>query len=184
MARDLSCPLPLEPVTMAHPAAAAGELERTLERLAPGLLRYCLARSGSRAEAEDTAQEALTALVDRWRRHGPPDSCRAFAFTVARRRAARAGLKARLRRPLESLGLLASRSDPEAEAVRGQTLRRALAAIRDLPPGEAEAVRLVILGELSVRAAAKLLEIGESALKMRLARARAKLARGLENEHG
>jgi RNA polymerase sigma factor (sigma-70 family) len=78
------------------------ELEEELIRLAPGVLRYCRGRLGDPALAEEASQEALTALVMRWRRHGPPDSPAAFAFTVARRRSARLAWRRRLLSPFET----------------------------------------------------------------------------------
>ena len=60
------------------------ELEKAVEALAPGLLRYCMAVTGDRALAEDVSQEALAALVDRWRRRGAPDSVDAFVSVFDR----------------------------------------------------------------------------------------------------
>ena len=50
------------------------ELEAVAAALAPRLIAYALARTGCRATAEDIAQDALTALVRRWRSGGPPES--------------------------------------------------------------------------------------------------------------
>ncbi|MEM8934108.1 MAG: sigma factor, partial [Acidobacteriota bacterium] len=63
--------------------------------LAPGLLRYCRGRERDPSTAEEAAQDALVALVDRWQRHGPPDQPRAFAFAIARRRLARRAMRRR-----------------------------------------------------------------------------------------
>ena len=70
--------------------------------LAPRLVAYATGRTGCRSTGEDVAQDALTALVVRWKRHGPPESPEAFAFAIARRRAGRAVLRRALTRPLES----------------------------------------------------------------------------------
>ncbi len=50
------------------------DLEIVIRELAPGLLRYCAARMRDSGLAEEIAQETLAALVQRWRRHGAPDS--------------------------------------------------------------------------------------------------------------
>jgi len=50
------------------------DLESEVEEIAPRLLRYCLGEIGDRGLAEEAAQEGLTALVQRWRRQGPPES--------------------------------------------------------------------------------------------------------------
>lgn len=66
------------------------DLAEVISGLAPRLIAYLCARTGNRALAEDLAQDALIALVQTWRRHGPPDSPDAFVFAIAKRRAGRA----------------------------------------------------------------------------------------------
>jgi RNA polymerase sigma-70 factor (ECF subfamily) len=158
------------------------DLDATLTDLAPKLLRYCLGVAADRSLAEEAAQDALTALVHRWRRHGPPDSPPAFAFTVARRRARRARLKQRL---LEPLGKLENghqpKPDPERLAVDRDRLRHTFGALDRLPRGHRDALLLVAAGELDVAAAAEVLGISHSALKMRVHRARQKLRDLLED---
>lgn len=157
------------------------KLEDELKRLAPGLLRYCRGRLGDPALAEEISQEALTALVTRWRRHGPPGSPAAFAFTVARRRAARLAWRRRLLSPFD-----ASRDDgPAARAPdelfeEREHYRRTVAALERLPARDREVLLLVAAAELSTREAVDLLRISSSAVKMRLHRARKKLAELLE----
>lgn len=68
--------------------------------LAPRLIAYALARTGCRATAEDIAQDALTALVRRWRSAGPPESPDAYTFTIAKRRTGRAIARRALMAPL------------------------------------------------------------------------------------
>jgi sigma-70-like protein len=53
------------------------DLEAAAAALAPRLLAYALARTGCRATAEDVAQDALTALVRRWREIRVTIDCRA-----------------------------------------------------------------------------------------------------------
>jgi len=162
------------------------DIEATIRALAPRVLRYCLGRLGAADLAEEASQEALSALVARWRRHGPPESPEAFVFAVARRRASRALWKRRLTAPLSALddrreghGTSAEES-PETRAIRRRELSRTLAAIRRLSAREREALLLVVGGELSRADAARVLGISTSALKMRVHRARARLAHGLE----
>lgn len=159
------------------------EMEATVRELAPRLLRFCLGRVGAEDLAEEASQEALSALVDRWRRHGPPDSPEAFAFAVARRRAKRVALRRRLADPLKVLrnGHDADPGPgPEVRAVGRDRLDRTLAAIRRLSSREREALLLVVAGELSTAEAARVLGISRSAVKMRVQRARGRLTRMLE----
>lgn len=162
------------------------DMEATVRALAPRLLRYCLGRIGAGDLAEEASQEALSALVARWRRHGPPESPEAFVFAVARRRASRALWKRRLTAPLAALGdgfeghQARGEESPETRAIRRRELHRTLAAIRRLSAREREALLLVAGGELSGAEAARVLGISPSALKMRVHRARAHLAQVLE----
>lgn len=161
------------------------DLEATVDDLAPGLLRYCRGRTGDASLAEEVAQEALTALVQRWRRAGPPDCPAAFVLRIARRRAGRVLLRRRLLAPLEALATAADERYPDPAAVA--TSRLELAAVRRalarLGHRDQEMLLLVVAGGLEVTAAASLLGLSASAAKMRLHRARRRLAAQLEGEH-
>ncbi len=158
------------------------DLEATLLDLAPGLMRYCVGRAADPALGEEIAQEALTALVGRWRRHGPPQSPEAFAFTVARRRLGRALVRRRLLEPLEPLFQERDDApDPEARALSRNDLAHSLAKLAELPAREREALLLVAGGELDTARAAEVLGISVSALKMRVHRGRKHLQELLED---
>src|SRR3954465_13407466 len=58
------------------------DLDAAVAVLAPRLVAYATGRTGCRTTGEDVAQDALTALVVRWKRHGPPESPEAFAFAI------------------------------------------------------------------------------------------------------
>jgi RNA polymerase sigma-70 factor (ECF subfamily) len=161
------------------------ELETAVRELAPQLLRYSLGRTGDAALAEEVAQDALAALVQRWRRHGAPDCPAAFAFAVARRRAGRLRLQRRLLEPLHAL--LDGRSplpDPEERAMLRTDLGRTLAALRRLSGRDREALLLVGAGDLGPTEGARVLGISVSALKMRVHRARKRLLELLEERDG
>ena len=152
--------------------------------LARPLLRYALARTGSLALAEDLSQEALTALVARWRRLGPPDSAPAFAFSIVRRRAMRAQLRSLLFEPLDKLFAASDlRHSPEEEATLKQRVSHARRALKRLSPREREALLLVVWGELRLKDAARVLRISDSAMKMRVQRARNRLRTIVEPEY-
>ncbi len=161
------------------------DLEATLSDLAPRLLRFCLGLAADRSAAEEAAQEALYALVSRWRRHGPPDSAEAFAFAVARRRARRARYRQLLFEPLERLrNGHCPNPGPEELALRRDEMRRTADALERLPRGHREALLLVAAGELDIAGAAEVLGISRSAVKMRVHRARRRLRELLEDRHG
>ena len=156
-------------------------LEDIVEGLAPRLLRYCLGRCGDAGTAEEAAQDGLAALVQRWRRHGPPDSPEAFAFAVARRRLGRATFRQRLLAPLD---VLSGRADvgpnPERNASGREEFGKMLEALRGLPQIERDALLLVAAAELSLAEAAAVTGSTVGAVKMRVHRARKHLMRELE----
>jgi RNA polymerase sigma-70 factor (ECF subfamily) len=161
------------------------ELETVVRELAPQLLRYALGRTGDPTLAEEVAQDALAALVQRWRRHGPPECAAAFAFAIARRRAFRLTFQRRLLAPLHALFDGPSPSPgPEQRAVARTDLDRTLAALRRLSGKDREALLLVAAGELALSEGAGVLGISLSALKMRVHRARQRLVRILEEGDG
>lgn len=178
----LRCPL-LPPRPLLHSIYVT--LEEAVDSLAPRLLRYCRAKVGHLSLAEEVAQEALTALVERWRRAGPPDSPDAFAFAVARRQAWRAVIRQRMLLPLESL---LQRRDggrsPEAVAIFKRQwcdLRRDLAGLK---ARDREALLLVTVGELDGATAAKTLGMSTAAVKMRVMRSRRQLRERTEDYGG
>jgi RNA polymerase sigma-70 factor (ECF subfamily) len=161
------------------------ELETVVQELAPQLLRYALGRTGDPTLAEEVAQDALAALVQRWRRHGPPECAAAFVFAIARRRAFRLTFQRRLMAPLHALLDGPSRvPGPERRASARNDLGRTLAALRRLAGKDREALLLVAAGELGLSEGAEVLGISVSALKMRVHRARQRLVQILEEGDG
>jgi RNA polymerase sigma-70 factor (ECF subfamily) len=164
------------------------DMEVAVKELAPQLFRYSLGRTRDAGLAEEVSQDALAALVQRWRRHGPPECPAAFAFAVARRRAGRLNFQRRLLEPLHALLDGNGRSPhstspgPEEIATLRTDLGRTLTAMRKLPGRDREALLLVGAGELGPTEGARVLGISVSALKMRLHRARKRLLQILEEK--
>jgi RNA polymerase sigma-70 factor (ECF subfamily) len=160
------------------------DLEDTIRQLAPGLIRYCTARTGDRNLAEEIAQESLTALVQRCRAHVEPESPQAFVYAIARRRATRALLRRRLSLPLCILAESRDQApDPEAAALGRSEYAILTRALEQLPGRDREALLVVALGGLKTPEAARALGISESALKMRMLRGRQRLRALLEDGH-
>lgn len=158
------------------------DLENTIRELSPGLIRYCMARVRDRSLAEEIAQESLAALVQRWSRHGAPDSPQAFVFAVARRRATRAIMGQRLLLPLQFLaGSRDHAPDPEAAAIDRSGNTKLIQALKRLPALDREAILMVAVGDVRTTEAARILGISESAVKMRTLRARRRLRALMED---
>jgi len=153
------------------------DLEAAAAALAPRLLAYALARTGCRATAEDVAQDALAALVRRWRASGPPSSPDAYVFAVAKRRAGRAVARRALRAPLDMLrGAARDERGVEQSYEDRAELAAVRSALRKLPRRDRETLLLRAVGELSFGEVAAVMGTTPAAVKMRVSRARRRLA--------
>jgi len=152
------------------------DLENIIRKLTPNLLRYCMARTRDRNLAEEIAQESLVALIMRLNNRGVPESAQAFLFAVARRKAARMLLRRRMLLPLQILAGNRDHSpDPEEAALHREGLSQMVRALEQLPACDREALLIVAVGGLRISEATQVLGISESALKMRILRARQRL---------
>jgi len=153
--------------------------------LARRVLGYCLLRTGDRSLAEEIAQDALAALVHRWRRHGMPESPEAFVFAIARRRAARVMIRHRLWVPLDRApGLAAASTNVERRLILQSERSRLLTALGRLKRRDRELLLLITVGNLRLTQAAAVLGVSESAAKMRAQRARKRLRELMEESGG
>jgi RNA polymerase sigma-70 factor (ECF subfamily) len=162
------------------------DLDETVRTLAPRLIAYGVARTRSLASAEDIAQDVLLALVRRWQQLGPPASPDAFVFAIAKRRASRVLARQALLVPIDFIRGLAG-EEPTAEQAYGNRvgLRLVLSALRALPRLDREALLLRSVAELSYEEIASLCGSSEAAIKMRISRARRRLAAAMEEpSHG
>ena len=162
------------------------DLETVVAALAPRLIAYALGRTGCYSTAEDVAQEALAALVQRWRGAGPPESPEAFVFAIAKRRASRANARRALLAPLDALNGALGREPGADERYEHRTeLNVVLAAMRQLRRTDREVLFLRLAGELEMDEIAAITGTTPAAVKMRLHRARHRLAALLpESEYG
>lgn len=152
------------------------DLDAVAAALAPRLLAYLTARTGCRSMAEDVAQDALVALIQCWRRTGPPDSPDAFVFAIARRRAGRALARRALLAPIDTLlSWHHTGTAIDAAMEHRQNLDAALREIQRLSRRDREVLLLSAAGELSAADIAAVVGATPAAVKMRLSRARRRL---------
>jgi RNA polymerase sigma-70 factor (ECF subfamily) len=128
--------------------------------------------TGDLGEAQDAVQEAFVRALAAPRRFGRVDNpeawLRVVALNVARRRLRRrARLDRLLRRVPPGVGTVPGLSADHVAVV---------AALRRLPPVQAEAVALHHLADLPVAAVAELTGVAVSTVKARLSRGQARLA--------
>jgi len=145
----------------------------------PTLVRTLYLLTGSRAEAEDLAQEALARAFERWGRVRAMDSpggyvCRT-ALNLNRKRLRSLGVRAR-----KLIGLRVEH-DPIEAAEQRTDVARALAAI---PIGQREALLLTTWLDLSAEEAGHVLGIRASSVRSDVSRARTALRKHLEERDG
>jgi RNA polymerase sigma-70 factor (ECF subfamily) len=154
----------------------------------PALLRYLRVVAGD--EPDDVASETWATVARGLRRfRGDEQAWRAWLFTTARRRAVDDGRRrGRLRDiPVAELpdtaGLTTSSPrDPADAAIGAWTLNAAIAAVRRLPPQQAEIVMLRNVAGLSVEEVARLVGSTPGAVRVAAHRGLRKLARELADE--
>jgi RNA polymerase sigma-70 factor (ECF subfamily) len=171
-------------------------LRMLLERVSPPIYRFGRSFCRDSDDAEDVLQEVLVSLVRSLPGFRGDASLTTWAYTVARR----ACRRQRLRQARSALrpqrspgpdghaaaamnGSPADVADPgvdlERDAERGEIRAALRAALFELPPAYREAVILRDLEGLPAREAARVLGVGERALKSRLHRARLALKSAL-----
>jgi RNA polymerase sigma-70 factor (ECF subfamily) len=137
----------------------------------PGLVGYLTVLGGSRADAEDLAQEAFVRLLERWPRIAEYDDPRAWLRQVATRMLiSRARRRTVARRALRRLAGAGTTEAPSADRLDLS------AALATLPIGSRAVVLLHHVYDLPVDEVADLLRIPVGTVKSRLFRARAALA--------
>ena len=154
-----------------------GALGELYERREPGLYRYALYASGSKAVAEEVAQEIFLRLIG----PGIPydetrGSLEAYLYGVARN-------LLRMRPPalgLEDAEEPATNEDALRDLIDGQRTAALLAAVRELPAGYRDAVVLCDLEERSYEEAAQVMGCPVGTVRSRLHRARALLTAKLK----
>ena len=130
-----------------------------LDRHAAELLRFLVAMVGPE-EAEDCFQETCLAALRAYTRLRDDSDLRAWAFTIARRKAIDAG-RARGRRPMP-VPEAGDDGSPQATAVDDAG---AWAPLATLPPRQRAAVFLRVAAELPHREVARILDCSEEAAR-------------------
>ncbi|MCA9659645.1 MAG: RNA polymerase sigma factor [Myxococcales bacterium] len=158
--------------------------EKLVDRHQHWLVRLLIHLLGSQSDAEDVAQEAFIRAFLAIEDCGDGSRFRGWLRVIARRLAFNHRRDARTRAQYEERsGVLAPRSvAPISGQVEGRDLLKQVLGELAYPYREIMVLRFV--EELPIKEIARVLEIGESAAKMRLSRARAEFQRTYEKKGG
>lgn len=158
------------------------------DRYAEAVWNHAYRLTASWSTAEDLTS---TTFMTAWRRRHEMtlvhDSALPWLFTVAGNLArSEYRRKARFTRLLLRVprhDVERDHADEVASSIDHETrLRQVLDAVERLPRAEREAVELVLLGELSVAAAAEALGVAEVSVRSRISRARTRLRKQLSDD--
>lgn len=145
------------------------------------LWRFLVRLSGSVADAEDLFQETWLAAARHARRLREDTRLLPWLYTVAHNRFRNARrTHARRRQQLGELAAAAPAAAPDPDA--GLWAERVAAAFSELPETYRETLLLCAVEELDTADVARVLGLTPEAVRKRLSRARAELARRVEGE--
>ena len=159
------------------------DIAHLIEPVIPALRRYARTFVRGAADADDLVQDTLERAISRWHQRRPDGETRAWLFTILHnlavnhlRRAARRGREV----PLDDAG----ESDVAAPSTQEDTLRRdgILGAVGQLPDEQRSVLLLVSIEDVSYAEAARILDIPIGTVMSRLARARARLLKLVEEQ--
>jgi RNA polymerase sigma-70 factor (ECF subfamily) len=155
-----------------------GEFERLCGEIEAPLFSYARRLTGDPCEAEDVAQEALLRLFRAMQGGRPPQSPRAFVFSIAHNLAMDVHRK-RQRKPMPE-----AREAPSPETMVARSLLRAEIerALDALPADQRAALLLREFGELSYAEIAQTMSVEVSMVKTWIFRARRKLSTLLDRD--
>ena len=157
-----------------------------VDKYGPRVISFCRSRMRSEDDARDAAQDVFLRAYSSLASFRTGESFAAWLFAIAANHArTRFRIFSSERRKIEAVRLeaaAAAPADPSEDVervLRAEGLRRAVSA---LPPDMRWAVEFYYFAELSVAETARVLGIGEEAVKTRLFRARKLLRRALEEK--
>jgi RNA polymerase sigma-70 factor (ECF subfamily) len=156
------------------------ELEALYRQHAPAVFRFALGLSGDRVLAEDLVSETFVKVLTKAPRI---ETRTALAYLLAvARNTFLSGLRGRRREVALPEALVAPDVDPAHRLAEAARLGTVLEALRHLPEGERSALLLRVDHELSYEEIASALGISVTAAKVRVHRARVRLARAGSQE--
>ena len=159
------------------------DMAQLIEPVIPSLRRYARTFVRDAAAADDLVQDTLERAISRWHLRRSDGETRPWLFTILHnlavnhlRRSARRGREL----PLDDAG----DSDVAVPPTQEDALRHeeVLAAVGQLPDDQRSVLLLVSIEDVSYTEAARILDIPIGTVMSRLARARARLLKLLEEQ--
>lgn len=132
---------------------------------------YLLRLTGNYHLSSDLTQESFTRYLSRYGRNGNNG---ALLYTIARN-AALDAMRKRREEHLRGDDGVSPEGDPERQLIQKQAYNRMIAAIQQLNPIDRELIALLATERFSYREIAKLLDISETNVKVKVHRARLRL---------
>ena len=135
------------------------------------MFAYLLRLTGNYHLSSDLTQESFTRYLSRYGRSGNNG---ALLYTIARN-AALDAMRKRREETLRADDEVSPEGDPERQLIQKQAYNRMIAAIQQLNPIDRELISLLATETFSYREIAKLLDISETNVKVKVHRARLRL---------
>jgi RNA polymerase sigma factor (sigma-70 family) len=176
---------PSVPRSLTEGRVVMADMAQLIEPLITALRRYARSLLHDRAAADDLVQDTLERSISRWHQRRADGDARTWMFTILHnlainrlRQTARRGRHVTIEDADESAVALARPSTQE-DGLRQTDI---MAAVRRLPEDQRSVLLLVSVEDLSYADAARVLDVPIGTVMSRLARARAKLQRMMEEE--
>jgi RNA polymerase sigma-70 factor (sigma-E family) len=140
---------------------------------AVGLIRLAVVMLGDRQTAEDVVQEAFCGLYRRWSHLSDPAKSLSYVRSSVLN-GCRTAMRKRARR-MDAMLAEPDAASAETGAIIGEEHRAVVAALRQLPPRQREALVLRFFGDLEEPAIARAMGISRGTVKSTLSRGLAAL---------
>ncbi|WP_419757218.1 sigma-70 family RNA polymerase sigma factor [Acidisoma sp.] len=160
------------------------DMARLIEPLIPALRRYARALVRDAAAADDLVQDCLERTISRWNQRRDDGDTRAWMFTILHNLAINR-LRQKSRRGHHIQLDDADDSAMAEPAAQEDGIRQTdiMAAVNRLPEDQRSVLLLVSVEELSYADAARVLDVPVGTVMSRLARARERLRRMMQDDH-
>jgi RNA polymerase sigma factor (sigma-70 family) len=176
---------PFVPRSLPERPVVIADIAQLIEPLIPALRRYARSLLHDHAAADDLVQDTLERSISHWKQRRAEGNARTWVFAILHnlavnrlRQTARRGRHVTIEDADESAVAMTNPSTQE-DGLRQSDI---MAAVRRLPEDQRSVLLLISVEDLSYADAARVLDVPVGTVMSRLARARARLHRIMEEE--